>query len=268
MKPKKTISSYLQKQHRDRISTGYSTLFFAVVLSAFLLPGFISAQVIRKTEVSFIAADGLEVTANLYQSKKSNPYIILLHQEESCKGEFETVINRFVKMNFNCLAVDLRSGNDVGFEKNKTAAAARQAGISQSLKMAEQDIEAAIAYVYKISTKNISLLGSAGSATLALLTGRMNENVNAVVALSPGNYLAPENSLDNILSNYPKPVFVASTVKEYPYYTGIEGFPGNNKILFKPSDGDGMRGTKALLKENPSRDQYWLSLLLFFKALK
>ncbi len=231
------------------------------------LPGFISAQVIRKTEIEFQASDGLLITANLYQSRKSNPYIILLHQEQSSKGEFDPIVYRFIKMNYNCMAVDLRSGDDREFEKNKTAARAKEAGYKVSISNASKDIEASIEYLSKLSSKEISLFGSASSGSLALMAGKNNENVNAVVAFSPGEYPGPENELKSILANYPKPVFVAVTSEELPYLSDIEGFPGNNRLLFKPTTGKGLRGTRALLKENPTRDEYWLSLLLFFKSL-
>jgi len=242
--------------------------FIAIVLLILFLPGTISAQVIRKTEIEFKAADGLLITANLYQSRKSNPFIILLHQELSSKGEFDPIVYRFIKMNYNCMAVDLRSGADVSFEKNKTAARAKEEGYLLSINHALTDIEAAIDYLSDFSGKEISLFGSASSGSLALLAGRNNENVNAVVAFSPGEYLSPENDLKSILANYPKPVFVAVTTEEKPYLSDIEGFPGNNKVLFNPTTGKGLRGTRALLKENPTRDEYWLSLLLFFKSIK
>jgi len=267
LKLKKIILLYLQKPLRNRITAAGRRCIFAIILLSLFLPGFISAQVIRKTEIEFKASDGLLVTANLYQSRKSNPFIILFHQEQSCKGEFEPIISRFIKLNYNCLAVDLRTGADVGFEKNKTAARAKEEDYSISINQSFRDIEAAIDYVFQLSGKEISLYGSASSANLALIAGKNNENVNAVVAFSPGEYLTFENDLKSILSNYPKPIFVAVTAEEFPYFSDIEGFPGNNKILFKPTKGKGLRGTGALLKENPTRDEYWLSLLLFFKSL-
>jgi dienelactone hydrolase len=218
--------------------------------------------------VSFKASDGLLVTADQYQSRKTNPYIILLHQEKSCRGEFDSIVSRFIKMNYNCLAVDLRSGDDVGFTKNETAMRAREGNYVHTLLSASKDLEAAINYLYELSGKDISLFGSASSANLALMEGRNNLHVDAVVAFSPGEYFAPEYELKNILSNYPKPVFVAGTVEEYSYLTSIEGLNDPNKILFKPSSGNGMRGTQALLSQNLSRDEYWLSLLIFFKSLQ
>jgi dienelactone hydrolase len=245
----------------------YKVILF-ISLLAILFPPATSAQLFRKSQVSFNASDGLIVSADLYQSVKSNPYIILFHQEKSCKGEFDSIASRFIKMNFNCMAVDLRSGDNLEFVKNETAIRAKEGGYSNSLSDASKDFEAAINFLYEISGKGICLFGSASSASLALIIGRENEHVKAIVAFSPGEYFAPEYQLKSILANYPKPVFVGCTAEEFLYLSDIEGFPGTDKILFRPSTGEGLRGTHALLKENPSRDEYWLSLLIFFKSLQ
>ena len=245
------------------MAPGFPLLSISLILCFF--PGIVTAQVIRKSEVSFKASDGLLVTADLYQSKKNNPYIILFHQELSCRGEFDSIASRFVKMDLNCLVVDLRSGDNLNFAKNETALRAREEGYSYSLEDASKDMLASIDYVTHITEKEICLFGSASSASLALILGRNNSKVRAIIAFSPGDYFTPENSLKSILANYPKPVFVACTTAEISYLSNIEGFPGFNKILFKPTTGEGYRGTIALLEENPSRDEYWLSLLIFLK---
>jgi dienelactone hydrolase len=208
------------------------------------------------------------VSAELYQSKKSNPYIVLFHADNSCKGEFDSIVSRFIKMNNNCLAVDLRSGDDLGFLKNETANRAKEEGYANSLARASLDMNAAINYAFQLSTKKVSIYGSESSASLALIVGKENENVKAIVAFSPGEYFEPEYQLKSILANYPKPVFVGCTSSEYLYFSDIEGFPGTDRILFKPGSGEGLRGTHALLRENSSRDEYWLSLLIFFKSLQ
>jgi len=258
----------LQSLSRNKTPGAGYGIFFAISLFAIFLPELLNGQLIRKSEVSFDASDGLTVTANLFHSKKSNPYIILFHQELSSKGEFDSIASRFIKMNYNCLAVDLRSGDNLGFAKNETAARAKEGSYPLGLLDAAKDMEAAIDFLFEFSGKKVSLFGSASSASLAAIVGRDNEHVKAVVAFSPGEYFAPESELKNILANYPKPLFVAGTAAEFVYLSEIEGFPGHDRILFKPTRGEGLRGTSALLKENPSRDEYWLSLLLFFRSLQ
>lgn len=232
------------------------------------MPEPLIAQVIRKSTLTFAASDGLLVTADLYQSKKSNPYILLFHEDQSCKAEYDSIVSRFIKMNYNCMAVDLRSGSDVGFNKNETANRAKEEGFSTSIFNGILDMEAAINYAYDLSGKDVSLIGSGSSASLALIVGARHDKVTAVVNFSPGEYLLPDCSINNLLADFIKPVFVACTATEKEYLSGIEGFPGIDKVLFSPTDGEGLHGTSALLPENQSRDEYWLSLLIFFKSLQ
>ena len=110
-------------------------------------------------------------------------------------------------------------------------------------------------------------IGSEGISK-AIRKARLDENVKAIVAFSPGEYFEPEYKLKTILTNYPKPLFVGCTALEFTYFSDIEGFPGTDNVLFKPTSGEGMHGTRALLRENLSRDEYWLSLLIFFKSLQ
>ena len=258
----------MQSQFSNKIAKIGTCRFIILSLFVLLLQENISAQVIRKSQVSFNSSDGLLINADLFQSKKSNPYIILFHQEESCRGEFDSIVSRFIKMNYNCLAVDLRSGDDLGFTKNQTAIRARENGYVFSIAASSRDVEAAIAYIHEITTKKIILFGSASSANLTLITGRCNDNVNAIVAFSPGEYFAPEYELKSILSNYPKPIFIACTKEEYEYISNIEGLDASNTTLFKTSSDGGVRGTMALSSQNHSRDEYWLAMLIFFKSLQ
>jgi len=268
LKPKRIISFYLQKAFKFNKAIPGFRFFITLSLLVCVLPEFLSGQVIRKSQVSFLASDSLLVSADLYQSRKSNPFIVLFHEEQSCKGEFDSIVSRFIKMNYNCLAVDLRSGDNLGFLKNETAIRAKEGGYSTSLTSAALDMTAAINYIFLLSSKKVNIYGSGSSASLALIVGRDNENVKAIVAFSPGEYFEPEYNLKTILTNYPKPLFVGCTALEYTYFSDIEGFPGTDKVLFKPASGEGMRGTRALLRENLSRDEYWLSLLIFFKSLQ
>ena len=81
-------------------------------------------------KVSFVAEDGLEITADLYEINPSKPYILLFHQAGSSRGEYLQIANKILKFGYNCLAVDLRSGGEVNFIQNHTALLAIQQGYS------------------------------------------------------------------------------------------------------------------------------------------
>lgn len=268
LKRKRTRSSCLRKVSRIK---SLLTTFHIPSLLCFifwLLPGNAEGQVIRKIPVQFKAPDGLTITADLYKSRKVYPYIILLHREGSSKAEFDSIVNRFAKLNYNCLVPDLRSGANLGYSKNLTAEAAREEGYSQSIEDASNDILGALAYLSNLTGKGIILAGSASSATLSLIIAKNSKQVKAVAAFSPGDYFPVTMPLKTVLESYPKPVYISCTAEEYSYFSSLPGLPAPGMVLFKPFSGPGKRGTEALLKENPTSNEYWLSVLIFFKSLQ
>lgn len=209
------------------------------------------------------------ITADHYFSNKSLPYIILLHQELSSRGEFDSIAERIVKTGYNCLAVDLRNGQKFGFVENKTYKSAQEENISYQVMDALKDISASIEYAWDLSGQEVILLGSGTSASLALIEGKTNEHIRAVIALSPGEYFRPELDMKTFLTGYSKRTFVACTDIEYPFvFEMFSGMDDKYKTIFKPGSGQGARGTMALHNENPTRDEYWLSLLLFLRSIR
>ncbi len=234
-----------------------------------IIPVHYSFQVVRKTKVNFQAEDGLVITADQYYSKKSNPYIILFHQEGASRGEFEPIAERFLRMNYNCLAVDLRSGDKYGFTTNETTKLAREKGFNTRLYESLKDIKAAIAYVQEISEEPIILLGSSYSSSLSLFAAGEFPEVKAVITFSPGEFFLPETSLQSVLKDFNKPVFAGCSTEEYPYVAEMfQNSDNQNYIIFKPSYGQGKRTAEALLPGNETSDEYWLALLIFIRSIR
>ncbi|HIE16476.1 MAG TPA: hypothetical protein EYP69_06090, partial [Bacteroidales bacterium] len=126
-----------------------------------------------QNNVTFKAKDGLTIYATEYVTNENNPYILLFHQAGYSKGEFKEIAPKLLNLGYNCLAVDLRSGSDVNFVPNETAAEAKRLHLSTTYLDAKQDIEAAIKYVSSKNDKPIILFGSSYSASLALLVGKV-----------------------------------------------------------------------------------------------
>lgn len=235
------------------------------VISALLLFTGLNAQ----EKVTFTAADGLTVTANLYEIDETLPYILLFHQAGFSKGEYKASAVKLLKLGYNCLAVDLRSGDNVNFTPNETAQEAKSKGLPMDYMDSEPDMLAAIEWAYNKSNKKVVLFGSSYSASLALKIGRSNPKVKAVVAFSPGEYFQPGFILKDHLNGYDIPVFVACSQREFAYMGSLlAAIPDNLKSVFKPQEGPGEHGSKALWNANPSSNEYWLALLLFFKTLE
>ncbi|MBN2683294.1 MAG: dienelactone hydrolase family protein [Bacteroidales bacterium] len=220
-------------------------------------------------KVTFMSFDSLEVTAEIYEVNKNDPYILLFHQIGGSRGEYRVIAKKLLKFGYNCIAVDLRSGKESEFVSNETAERAENKGISRSLIDSEKDILAAIDYAFYKNHKQVLLFGSSFSASLALKAAKGNPKVKAVIAFSPGEFFLPDLEIKDELKNFKKPVFVASSVKEYPYMLELfVNVPTQNKTVFKPSKGTGDYGTKSLGDECATANEYWLELLLFFRKLK
>ncbi len=266
MRLKKTISSFLLRSPDNLFLTNAIYFLFFTFIIAF--PSDLNAQVIRKTEVFFYSGDSLKITADHYFSRKDNPYILLFHTESSSRGEYDSIANRFVKMNYNCIAVDLRAGYEFHYIHNMTARRARKQGVPGDFLHAEKDILAAIEYVWDLSKQEMILLGSSYSASLCLKAGRENPKIKAVMAFSPGEFFQPAFVLKDYLKGYDKSVFITFSKSEAEYIEDLTSFlPDSVKTIFKPGESNSYRGSGLLLRENPSRDEYWFAVLIFIKSL-
>lgn len=219
--------------------------------------------------VTFQSADGITITADHYVSSTQNPYIILLHQAGYSRGEYRETAPKLTNFGFNCLAVDLRSGNEVNFVKNQTAFEANSKGLPTSYIDALPDIKAAIEYVASRTTKPIILLGSSYSASLALIEAATNFKVKAVIAFSPGEYFSDKSFVKKSTEKLFVPVLSLSSKLEYPAMDEmLKHLPKKHLTLFKPSQGEGIHGSRSLWESNPNNQEYWMALTMFFSQLK
>lgn len=241
-----------------------------------LVPGFIlflslgSFGIINaQEEVSFLSADSLELTADHYFLADTLPYIVLLHEQGSSRGEFKSLAERFQKMDYNCLAVDIRNGGSANFISNETVRRFQYGNFIIGREEIENDIRASVNYAFIASGREVVLLGSGATGSLCLKISTEMDEIKGVVALSPGEFYQPFLSIQDTISNLQKPVFASSTQTEFPYVEQmLSGVDEAFKTTFKPEGDEGMRGSNALVPENPSNGEYWLAILLFFKEFK
>lgn len=223
--------------------------------------------------VTFKAADGLTITANLYHQADNLLPVVLCHQANSSKAEYKDIAPRLNQLGFNCLAVDLRSGgNMVEGAENETANQAKQAGKRQNYIDAKQDIIAAIDYMYKQYNKPVILVGSSYSASLALVIAAENQQVRAVAAFSPGEYFAgttdSESYVQDALPNLHKPVFITCAQKELGQAKlFFDQINAGVKDLYVPPDA-GIHGARALWESTPGNAGYWSAFTDFMNKSK
>lgn len=265
MKQKKIILLYLRKLIRKELSK-FSIL--AIILISILAAENTYSQIVRKSKVEFYSTDSLILTADHYFSNEDNPYILFFHSENSSRGEFDNIAYRFTKMHYNCLAVDLRTGDKYGYVANESAQRDSASNRDKRLINGEQDILASIAFAQTLSKKNIILFGSSSSASLSLKVASEISNIDAVMALSPGEYFKPDFSVENIVSEFKIPIFIAGNEIEQPYLKDIF-FELNEeyKSMVNPVGNTTGRGTELLSKDNPANNEYWMAVLIFIKSL-
>lgn len=235
------------------------------LISIFL---FFSTLLNAQQKVTFVAEDGLKITADLYESNPENPYILLFHQAGYSRGEYRETTRKLSKFGYNCLAVDLRSGGEINYIQNHTALMAVQQGYATDYISSEKDIEAAISWAKQQNNQKVILLGSSFSASLCLMVAKDNPDVKAVIAFSPGEFFEDEFFVKEKIKDLDKPVFAASSTREFTYVDSILSFvPSKNKTIFAPKKG-GEHGSKSLWKSNPNSQEYWLALTMFFSKIR
>ncbi|HEV7232241.1 MAG TPA: dienelactone hydrolase family protein [Bacteroidia bacterium] len=227
-----------------------------------------TVQLHAQKKVEFPSKDGVIMTANFFKVNDTLPYFILCHQEGSGRAEYDETAHKFMKLNYNILAIDMRSGNEFNGIKNETALKAKEQNKGTGLLNSEQDIQAAIDYAWNKSKKKVVLVGSSYSASLVLKIAASDPRVKAVLSFSPAEYFGKTLSIRESIKNLSTPVFAASTKEEAPALSRlIADIRSPLKLQYIPT-AKGEHGSKALTGKNEESQECWLSLLLFMKQLK
>ena len=267
MKQKKIRSLFWQRvQNRSAVINYFRKALIIIIITLF--PGQLPLYAQTNT-ITFHSGDSLALTADVYQEADTLPFLVMIHEQGSSRGEFEKIAPRFQKMHFNCMAVDIRNGGNANFISNETSRRCRNAGCDLSPGAVQGDIIAAVSKAHELSgEKNVILLGSGANGSLCLKVGKEHPDVAAVIALSPGEFFRPAMLMEDTLAGMQKPVFVTSTQQEYPYIEQmLTGIGDPYKTIYKPQEQEGERGTRALEPGTPSNSEYWLALILFIKDL-
>jgi dienelactone hydrolase len=159
-------------------------------------------------------------------------------------------------------------GNEVNGITNETTADAKRKKKPLSYIQAEQDIEAAIDWLYKKFDRRIILMGSSYSASLALKIAKENDKVFAVVAFSPGEYFDTKDFIAKRSAGLRKPVFLTSSKEEAAAVTELtKDIISLVKVQFIPR-GKGDHGSKVLWSTSPENQDYWAALISFLNRMK
>ncbi len=237
-------------------------LFIVAIL--LFVQQFASAQL----KLNFPSGDGLMITADWYPVSSNLPVILLCHQNNSSRGEFIDACLRLNKLGFNCLAVDLRVGAEIKGTPNETAEAAKKKNLKPSYQDAEQDMVAALDYLYQKYNRPITILGSSYSASLALKVAAENPNVASVIVFSPGEYFDDKKFVSNHIQKLNKPIFATSSRSEADGVTDLlKDVNSRIKIQYIPAS-RGDHGAKVLWPDSQYNQEYWIALMSFLERIK
>jgi len=247
----------------------FSTFLFLLVL----LLATATALAANSQSISFKSADGILITADSYTPHAaSSPLILLFHQAGSSRGEYNEIAPRLNELGFNCIAVDLRSGEFSRGKDNQTAIHASNAGLPTRYADALPDIIAALNFANtKYINSKIIIWGSSYSASLVLkLAGDLPEQVDGVIAFSPGEYFSHQGKsktwITNSAINIKAPTFITSSKNEADSWKLIyQAITSKTKSSFIPTTA-GRHGSRALWSKYGDSANYWQALTVFLKT--
>lgn len=248
----------------------FRLLGFALLMGCLLaVPTMLKAQA---ETISFKAKDKVMITADLYLTENTKaPFIILFHQAKYSRGEYVETAPKLNDLGYNCIAVDLRSGDEINSVENKTYRFADSLRLETRYTDAYSDMRSAVAYVKRTypGTK-IILFGSSYSASLSLkLAADYPEGISGVIAFSPGEYFSKFGWSSQIIElSAPRikcPVFITSAKEEQVQWQKIyDAIKLQSKVSFIPKS-EGKHGSKVLWEAFPENVEYWSALKGFLK---
>jgi dienelactone hydrolase len=233
-----------------------------------------TAPDVRPREVELQSADGLRVTADLYETASRNdPVILLFHQSGSSRGEYRRIAPKLVAMGYNALAVDLRWGarDRWNLFRNETAARYGTTEIMAEARSGMRDrVWPTVFAAYEDMLASLDWLGAngfagprivLGSSFSAILVLKMaaEREVAAVLAYSPGEYHDTDTTMVAGWANeVDAPAYVAAGIDEGERVAPVfAALPGPDKLLFQAERG--AHGASILLADVTN----WVSLESF-----
>lgn len=199
------------------------------------------------------------------------PFLILLHESRSSRGEYQPILPRLHELGYATLNVDLSAGLECREVKNVTARKAAELGRTPTFLDSERDIADAVLWARANRAHGkLVLVGSGYSAALALRHAAEHPDlVDGVVAFSPSEVFAPLGKPATWVQDGARtleiPVWISSARAEEKDWRPIfEAIQSQKKASFLP-EGAGLHGARALWPENPGSELYRAALEAFLQ---
>ena len=216
--------------------------------------------------VTFHAADGLSVSADLYSVPKARAFLVLCHRSHFHRGEYAEIAPRLAQLGYDCLAIDQRSGMNVLGRVNETSARAKERKLATGYVSARPDIEAAIQYTQdRCQGRPIVLVGSSYSASLSLVIASGHSRLRAIAAFSPGEHLRGIVVADAVAS-LSVSTFVTAAQKEVPVTRELMKRAPRGRVTFYSPRHEGAHGARCLWAKTAGSEAYWKAFLAFLEG--
>ncbi len=217
--------------------------------------------------VELRAADGVVVHGLLYAAAadRSAPIILLFHQAGSNAAEYQPIAPRLSALGYHALAIDQRSGGRRFGRDNKTVLAK---GKSTAFGPAYRDLRAALAWARERGHERVIVWGSSYSAALVFrLAAEHPDELTAVLAFSPGEYMGGKGTVAGWARAVSVPVFVTSAPKEAEAAGAIAEAVGERAEQHVPAKG--VHGSSILHPDrNPKGHQaVWTAVEAFLRRV-
>lgn len=222
--------------------------------------------------LSLTADDHVSVFADYYSGgPKSNPLILLFHQADSNRAEYATIGPMLVALGFNALAIDQRSGGRQWGHDNETV---QHLGRAARFDEALRDLDAALRWARTSGhTGPLVVWGSSYSAALVfVLAAAHPQEIKALLAFSPGEYLSRPSRVRDAASQLSVPIFVTSAKDPEEIAAArdiLEAAHSLDKVQFVPRIA-GVHGSSTLRSDrNPKgADENWAAVKEFLTRIR
>lgn len=217
--------------------------------------------------VELTTSDRMAVPGTYRRAVDPKALILLFHQRGSSRAEFFEIAPRLVANGYSSLAVDQRGGGDKWRVPNRPA---EEWGENDTHWDAMPDLEAAFAWASGQGLP-IILWGSSYTAALVFpLAAAHGDAVKAVLAFSPGEYLAGQ-AVTKAAARVTVPVFISSatTLNEVGYAQPVfDAVASAEKRYFLPREGSVHASLALIRAENPDGyEEVWAAVLAFLRRV-
>ena len=217
--------------------------------------------------ITFAADDTVVIHGTYTPAVTPKALILLFHQAGSSKDEYATIAPRLATAGYASLAIDQRVGGSM-FGRNETAAGLRT---TASYADAEGDLTAALIWATSKQLP-IVLWGSSYSAALVFLVAAKHpDQIAAVMAFSPGEYLGGGSPVHAAAAHVSVPIFITSAQDASEIAAArsiLRDAPASRKTQFIPTHG-GIHGSSTLIesRNRAGSSAVWQAVMAFLQGL-